>query len=62
MLPLGVPALQAVSALTFSPDGGFLYSGGEDAMVSSWNVLAAVDPEGAGSFKVLLLFIYLFEK
>ena len=37
---------QAVSALTFSLDGCFLYSGGEDAMVSSWNMLAVVDPEG----------------
>ncbi|CAM9095070.1 unnamed protein product [Ascophyllum nodosum] len=37
---------KAVSALTFSLDGCFLYSGGEDAMVSSWNMLAVVDPEG----------------
>eukprot|EP00903_Cladosiphon_okamuranus_P009951 g9442.t1 len=42
---------KAVSALTFSPDGGFLYSGGEDAMVSSWNMLAAVDPEGGEALK-----------
>lgn len=45
---------QAVSALAFSPDGCFLYSGGEDAMVSSWNMLAAVDPDGGEAFKVLL--------
>lgn len=44
---------QAVSALAFSPDGCFLYSGGEDAMVSSWNMLAAVDPDGGEAFKVL---------
>lgn len=43
---------QAVSALAFSPDGCFLYSAGEDAMVSSWNMLTAVDPEGGDSFKV----------
>ncbi|CAM9295934.1 unnamed protein product, partial [Hapterophycus canaliculatus] len=42
---------KAVSALTFSPDGCFLYSGGEDAMVSSWNMLAAVDTEGGEAFK-----------
>ncbi|CAM9324369.1 unnamed protein product, partial [Laminaria digitata] len=41
----------AVSALAFSPDGCFLYSGGEDAMVSAWNMLAAVDPEGGDAFK-----------
>lgn len=44
--------VKAVSALAFSPDGCFLYSGGDDAMVSSWNMLAAVDPEGSESFKV----------
>lgn len=47
-----VPPPQAVSALAFSPDGCFLYSGGEDAMVSAWNMLAAVDPEGGDGFKV----------
>ncbi|CAN0414748.1 unnamed protein product, partial [Scytosiphon promiscuus] len=40
--------VQAVSALTFSPDGCFIYSGGEDAMVSSWNTLAA-GASGRGS-------------
>lgn len=43
---------QAVSALTFSPDGCFLYSGGEDAMMSSWNVLTVVDPDGVEVLKV----------
>ncbi|CAN0427165.1 unnamed protein product, partial [Ectocarpus sp. 12 AP-2014] len=38
-------------AWPFSPDGCFLYSGGEDAMVSSWNMLAAVDPDGGDAFK-----------
>ncbi|CAM9669199.1 unnamed protein product [Choristocarpus tenellus] len=28
------------------PDGCFLYSGGEDAMLSSWNSLDMVDSEG----------------
>ncbi|CAM9600506.1 unnamed protein product, partial [Pylaiella littoralis] len=42
---------KAVSALTFGPSGSFLYSGGEDAMVSSWNMLAAVNPEESEAFK-----------
>ncbi|CAB1098158.1 unnamed protein product [Ectocarpus sp. CCAP 1310/34] len=42
---------KAVSALAFSPEGYFLFSGGEDAMVSSWNMLAAVDPDGGEAFK-----------
>ena len=29
-----------------------MYSGGEDAMMSSWNVLTVVDPDGVEILKV----------
>lgn len=50
---------QAASALAFSPDGCFLYSGGEDAMLSSWNMLDAADPDESDSFKVLNYNVHL---
>jgi hypothetical protein len=37
--------IQAASALCFSHDGGFIYSGGEDAMLSQWNFIDILDTD-----------------